>query len=162
MVIKSGNAILLLRYNNYKKTDFIEEHNKVTAENGYVWLLKTGRKLVEKNLQKVMDESSVLLLKAPKSSGGRLFYARIIEYRYGKQEQEKKSPEYYKELVDDDKLWQIDSLEGTWFKISKIEALDETIMDKLVLISNGKKVSEVIGSTISSSLYICGKEDVTL
>lgn len=36
MVVDAGKCALLMRYNNYKGTDFIEEHNKVVSVNGYV------------------------------------------------------------------------------------------------------------------------------
>lgn len=28
-------------------------------------------------------------------------------------------PDYYHEMIDDEKLWMIDSLAGTWFKVDK-------------------------------------------
>ena len=162
MVVDAGKSALLLRYNNYKGTDFIEEHNKVVSVNGYVWMLKAGRKLVENKLNKIMGESALLILKAPKSSGGDYYYAQIAGYRYGGQLEKKESPSYYEKLVDDEKLWQIDSLDGTWLKIGEIKPLAKTVVDELKLVSNNKSVMDVINSTMSSSLYVCSDKRITL
>ena len=162
MVIEAGKVMLLLRYNNYKKTDFIEEHNKVSRKNGYVWMLKAGRKLVENKLKNVMEESSIIILKAPKNAGGEYYFTELLEFRYGKQQEKNDSPEYYASLVDDERLWQIDSLDGTWLKIGKIRPLNKQIVDELKLISNDKMVQEVVSSTMSSTLYVCVDKDITL
>lgn len=160
MVIEAHKAAFLIRYNNYKKTDFIEEHNKVVDENGYVWMLKAGRKLVESKLSKVFNDTAMLILKAPKSAGGNYYYTQIFDYRFGKLEADMKSPEYYNKLVDDEKIWQIDSLEGTWLKISRIQRLSNEIAKEFKLISNNKYIDDVIGSTMSATLYI--QSDKTL
>ena len=154
MVIKAGKTLLLIRYNNYKKTDFIDEHNMVVGENGYTWMLKTGRKLMEKKLTKVIEESAILILKAPKGSGGGYYYTEIMDFYYGKQKYDNKFPEYYYELVEDENLWQVDSLDGTWIKIGQIKPLDKDIAENFRLVSNRKTVFDIVNSTMSSTLYV--------
>ena len=162
MVIRAGDTILLIRYNNYKKMDFIEEHNKIAKENNYVWMLKAGRKLVKKKLDKVKNESSIVILKAPKNVGGQYYYAKIIDYQYGEREKDGFSPDYYSNLVDDEKLWQIVSLDGTWLKLGEIKPLKSEFVDSFSLLSNGKDVKEVISSTMSSTLYITSNKDIII
>lgn len=162
MVIEANKAVLLIRYNNYKKTDFILEHNKIVSDKGYVWMLKAGRKLVESKLLKVINETGVVILKAPKNSGGNYYYAKIQDYRFGIQSRDMISPDYYKILVDDESLWQIESLDGTWLKIGEIKPLSINVIERFKLISNGKKVDDVIRSTMSSTLYIQNDRDTTL
>ena len=162
MKVEAGKAVLLIRYNNYKKTNFIEEHNKIACSKGYVWMLKAGRKLVESKLSKIKNESSLLILKAPKGDGGEYYYSEIMEFRYGDQIQKDESPEYYGKLVGDEKLWQIESLDGTWLKLHAIKPLDEDIVEKFKLLSNKKKLIDVIGSTMSSAMYVYSDEDITL
>lgn len=162
MVVEAGKCALLIRYNNYKKTNFIEEHNKVVSTNGYVWMLKAGRRLVDKKIEKVINESALLILKAPKSFGGEYHYAEVLDFRYGEQEKKGESPAYYKNIVDDEQLWQIESLTGTWLKIGAIKPLDKSKAEEFRLLSNGKRVVDVINSTMSSSLYVCSDKKITL
>ena len=162
MVVQAGKAALLLRYSDYRNTEFIQEHNKIVSKQGYVWLLKAGRRLVENKLAKVKKESSLIILKAPKGKGGDYYYAEILDYRYGRQINEGESPEYYKNLPGDEKLWQIESLDGTWIKIGQINPICKELMDKFVLLSNEKSVVDVINSTMSAVLYIWCKEEMTL
>lgn len=162
MVIEAGKSALLIRYNNYKKTNFIEEHNKVVETNGCVWMLKAGRRLVDKKIDKVINESALLILKAPKSSGGEYYYAEVLDFRYGDREKKEDSPAYYENLVEDERLWQIESLTGTWLKVGEIKPLKKSVIEKLRLLSNGKRVVDVINSTMSSSLYVCSDKKITL
>jgi hypothetical protein len=154
VIIEKNKAVLLFRYNNYKKTDFIEEHNNAADENGYVWMLKAGRKLIEAKLCQVKDESGIMILKAPKNAGGNYYCAQIFNYWFGSPNKSMNFPVYYEELIDDERLWQIESLDGTWLKIGKITALSSETVQELRLISNNKKIEDVIGSTMSSTLYV--------
>lgn len=162
MVVEAGKCSLLIRYNNYKKTNFIEEHNKVVSVNGFVWMLKAGRRLVDSKVSKVINETALLILKAPKSSGGDYYYAEVLDFRYGDQENKEESPDYYENLVEDERLWQIDSLTGTWLKIGAIKSLDKSKAEEFKFLSNGKRVVDVINSTMSSSLYVCSDKKITL
>lgn len=162
MVVEAGKCILLIRYNNYKKTDFVEEHNKVVGTNGYVWMLKAGRRLVDNKINRVVNESALLVLKAPKSAGGEYYYAEIFDFRYGDQAKKEESPAYYKNLVEDEQLWQIESLTGTWLKIGAIKSVNKSKVEELKLLSNGKSVVDVINSTMSSSLYVYSDKKITL
>lgn len=162
MVVEAGKCALLIRYNNYKKTIFIEEHNIVVSANGYVWMLKAGRRLVDNKINRVINETALLILKAPKSSGGDYYYAELLDFRYGDQENKEESPAYYEKLVADERLWQIESLTGTWLKIGAIKPLDKSKAEEFRLLSNGKRVVDVINSTMSSSLYVCSDKKITL
>lgn len=160
MILKAEKTSLLLRINNYKNKDFIEEHNKIIQKYGYVWMLKAGRKLVQSKLDTVMNDSAVLILKAPKKTGGGYFYTSINEYCIGKERPDMIYPDYYKELIDDEVYWQVESLDGTWLKIGEIKSLPEEKVSKLKLLSNGKLVCDVVGTTMSATLYV--KSDVDL
>lgn len=162
MTIEANKAMLLIRYNNYKKTDFIEEHNKVIASNGYVWMLKTGKTIVEAKLKKVLEETDILLLRAPKKDGGKYYITNIEEYRYGDSEAGMKFPKYYKNLVEDEALWEIDSLSGTWLKIGPIREMPKEVVSKFQLISNNKNIEDVINSTRSATLYVISIKNVEL
>ena len=57
-------------------------------------------------------------------------------------------------MIDDANLWMVDSLDGTWFNIDCIELIPESYIDNLYLISNNKKVNEVIYKTRSATMYV--------
>ena len=53
MIIKNNTPMILFRYNNYKKKDFINEHKNVLNTNDYVWMLKLGKKSSIEKINKV-------------------------------------------------------------------------------------------------------------
>ena len=152
--IKQGADLLLLRYNDYKKYDFIEEHQKIIDEHGFTWIYKIGRSITKRKLKKVMNESGQLLLRSPKTKGGKIYISPILEYAYGMPKNDYVFPEYYQELVADDREWRMQSLEGSWLKIGTIEEVPIEESKKIRLISNGKPVLEVLDATMSSMLYV--------
>lgn len=153
-LIKKNSRMLLLRYSNYRKNDFIQEHISCINKDGHVWMLKTGKHLQLEKVRTVLGDDGFLILRAPKSAGGEYYFAHVIDIFNGEVKKEMIFPEYYKDLIMDDKFWMVDSLDGTWFKIDRIEKLPEEGVEKLRLISNGKTVEEVLNRTRSATLYI--------
>lgn len=43
----------------------------------------------------------------------------MIDAYNGEPKSDMEYPDYYHEMIDDEKLWMIDSLAGTWFKVDK-------------------------------------------
>lgn len=146
--------ILLLRYNNYKKVDFIDAHQSVIVENGFVWMLKIGRKLPVINLQSIVDGSRKIILKAPKKFGGKYYKVDLLDFYNGDALDDFCYPEYYREMLEDDSVWMMDSLSGTWLKVKNFIQLSDNDISKLRLLSNNKLVEDVIKSTRSTVLYV--------
>ena len=42
-MIENDTLMLLFRFSNYKKYNFIEEHKVFLKEKGYVWMMKMGK-----------------------------------------------------------------------------------------------------------------------
>ena len=47
MILKANSKVLVLRFNNYKKWNFIEEHTRILNSTKYVWILKAGKYIKE-------------------------------------------------------------------------------------------------------------------
>ena len=66
--------MLVIRFLTVRRVDFISEHQKIIQKNGSVWMLKTGKQILDVSLKEVLDSGGNLILKAPKAEGGELFY----------------------------------------------------------------------------------------
>lgn len=162
MVIQSNQYMLLLRYNNYGNTDFINEHKSVIDKNGFTWVLKIGKEIPNQKLNRVLEEGGVLFFRAPKASGGTYHIAKVEDYAYGKAPKDNIFPEYYHQMENDRKMWQLVNLQGTWLRISTIDPLPEGMESALRLVSNSKMVSEVVTSTRSSVLYVTSDRELLI
>lgn len=158
--IKSNTHLLLLRFNNYKKYSFLDEHLRYVKDDGSVWMLKIGRKIPEAKIQDVLNQGGILILKEPKIDGGKYYVAHIKEYLYGAATYEMSFPEYYYEMADDEMIWNMEEgLFGTWLHVDQIEPLPKDFVPNLKLLSNGKDVEDVLSHTMSSMMYIQSKQD---
>lgn len=146
--------MLLLRYSSYKKYDFIQEHQNIIKRYGSVWMMKVGKNIPENKLQTMYKNGGDLILRSPKSEGCKFYKASIKSFYSGKSKSDMKYPEYYKEMLDDEDLWFLESLTGTWFEVERIEEMAIEEAETLVLISNGKRAIDVLANTRSSMIYV--------
>lgn len=162
MIITQKKKMLLLRFSNYKHFDFVSEHKKVLSENGYVWMLKIGKRIPDKRLTEVFNEPSALILKAPKDAGGK-YYVAVVERTVNSSPTDGMVyPAYYNELIDDENMWIADSLDGTWFCIVSMEQLPDEMVSHLRLSSNDKAVEDVLSKTRSATVYVYSEDDIEL
>lgn len=162
MFMKANKKMMVLRVNQYKSYDVINEHNKILAEKGYVWILKMGKPIPEKAIKGVIDESGILILKMPKSNGGDFYYAKLIECHNGDPEIDYIYPSYYNEMVETPNYDHDYSLCGSWLKISEIKELPLEAVKRLVLINTGNSLIDVVNSTRTSFMYVRCEEDINL
>lgn len=153
MTIKQQTKMLLFRYNNYRKTNFIEEHKKVIDENGYVWMLKIGKKSSMEKLNKILSDGGFLVLRAPKADGSTSYLARFTEISECMPD-DAAYPEYYDDFIDGEGSFDFDISSEQWFKLESIKELKEKEADKLILEKTGKKVDAVIGTTRTAVMFI--------
>lgn len=142
--------LLVIRFLTFGKYDFVNEHQNLLKEQGAVWVLKTGKNIPDKALEEIAANGGQVIFKAPKATGGKYYYGHFVEYRQGLPEKNMAYPDYYHLLPDG---YDRAALDGTWLKIDSLLALEESKVEKLLLSSNGKKVSEVIGQTRTSVMY---------
>ena len=67
MIIDKDTEMLLFRFSNYKRYLFIEEHISILHDNGYVWMLKLGRRSNINKIKSISDNGGWLILREPKS-----------------------------------------------------------------------------------------------
>ena len=146
--------ILLLRYNRYKRSNFIEAHQRIINEKGFAWMLKIGKRLPAISLQSILDGSKTVILKAPKGDGGQFYKLDLLDFHNGDALSDFCYPEYYKEMVEDEDVWMLDSLAGTWLKVKNIIQLSDADINKLRLVSNDKLAKDVLNRTRSAVLYV--------
>lgn len=148
------DCMLLLRFSNYKKYDFIEEHMKLIKNEGYVWLMKAGRRLPQDKIAELYRNGGTLILRGSKSAGAKFYKLTVEEYMDGRITKDFSYPEYYEEMITDDSFWFMESLTGSWFKIISIVEMNDEEKQQLVLVSNGKKAEDVLNKSMSSILYV--------
>ena len=153
-MIEAKKKCLLLRFGNYREYDFINEHKEVIRKYGYVWMLKVGKCIPQSRLDEVFDENRALLLKAPKSIGGKYYHAEVDDYYRGEPRMDMPYPPYYSKMLSDEVWWNVDSLYGTWLRITAISELGKENIEHLYLFSNKKPVESVLSSTRTSTLYV--------
>ncbi len=151
MKINKDAKILVLRFNNYKKYKFIDEHSKILESNKSVWLLKGGKAINSKTMDNILSEGGHIILKEPKKDGGKYYYVHAREFYNGKNKETFAFPCYYNEMIDDYNCIYMEKLEGTWINIDFIKEFNG--VKNLKLISNGKNVEDIIASTRSSLIY---------
>lgn len=142
--------ILVLRFSDYKKYDFIQEHRNIIEREGATWFLKLGKPVPQKTLEEILAGSKGLILKAPKVQGGKYFYCKMLDAQNTKPNSVMVYPDYYHELMED-MFWF--SFEGTWIKVDGFRELKDDEISKLRLVSNDRLLSEVLQQTRTTMLY---------
>jgi|GEM_PF-2017642 hypothetical protein len=154
MKISKGKEILVLRFNNYKSWNFIEEHQKLIEANGDVWILKGGRPITATRINEIMEDGvGFLVLKEPKKDGGNYYIASIDKIVTDDPTPGMKYPSYYNDMLYDYDCLAIESLYGTWIHIKEIVPLSNEVIKHLHLLSNNKLLDPVLSSTRSSMLF---------
>ena len=160
MFIGRNQKLLLLRYNEYRKYDFMKEHGEILKKNGCVWLLKVGKPLPEKSMDSIMESGGWIVFRGPKARGGKLYIAHCREYFNGLPNEKMKYPQYYEEMIDDEDTWFVDDLHGTWLCIDYLAEKTSEISKHLFLLSNQKSAIDVLNVTRSSVMYVFSDVDV--
>ncbi len=117
-------------------------------------MLKIGKMIPESKLSELYHDGGYLILRSPKSDGGKYYLLTIKSAFNGATNGQMLFPEYYKEMLEDDNVWLMDDMTGTWFEVSRIKELSKEYSSHLTLVSNGKKVEDVLNSTRSSMIYV--------
>lgn len=154
MIISPQQQGLLMRFSNYKRYSFIDELNRSIMKVGSGWFLKTGKTIPQAKLQPIIQNGGFFILKAPKADGDDYYIAHITESFNGSPKSEMIYPSYYDDMVEDDNLWMMDSLEGTWLKTDYVGRMRIEDIKHLYLCSNKKPADVVAHSTRSSTMYI--------
>lgn len=154
MVIDVNTKMLLFRFSNYGKYSFINEHRKILNDNGYVWMLKLGKRSSIEKIMTIIKNGGWLVLRSPKACGGTSYLAK-----FSKISEEEPSdamyPKYYNEILTDcnEEFYNPNAV-YQWFKLDRIEELSEENAETLVISQTRKKVNEVIRTTRTAVMFI--------
>lgn len=159
MIIKANIPILVIRYSQINNISFIEEHEKIINENRFTWMLKTGKKIPDSSLDKVKDNGGFIILKAPKGVGGKFYVAHVLECNNGMPKSEYIYPNYYNNITSD---FLAEPLDGTWFKVEKLEQLPLEKAENLLLCKNKKRIIDVIAITRTAVLYSYFQDEIEI
>lgn len=154
MTIEKNTEMVLFRFNNYKKHSFIDEHQDVLEKDGHVWMLKFGRKTDYKKLQLIIRSGGWLVLRAPKSDGGKSYLAQFTDVQeYDPADMS--FPAYYKELFEttDDRFYFKES-SRQWFRLVSLKPLHNVEAASFVISKTGKKVEDVVKATRTAVMFV--------
>lgn len=153
MIYEKDTTAIVLRVNNYKGYNFIDEHKNVLNKNGKVTLLKLGRVLAVKSIETVKNSGGFIILKEPKASGGKYYLGKITDIAVGERKPEYLFPEYYLEIEDYEA-----PLIGTWITIEALAMIPEDYTLYFELDKGGKKMVDIVNCTRSPILFVhCNK-----
>ena len=161
-MIKANALILVMRVNDYKDHQFFKDHDCVMKDVGYVWMLKVGKRIPELRMQDVLKGGGHVIFRGSKASGGKYYYAHVEEVKYGTPDVSMVFPEYYCSMVSDPSLWTLDSLDGTWLKLTSLQEMRSELIQNIKLISNGKSVDEAMKSSMTSFVYAKSTQDLVV
>lgn len=138
MRLEAGSKIFVLRYNENYITDAMEIHSDKCKENGKCWYGKAGKKPNMRKLKEFMGNGINMI-----------FYNKNKTYvcKLNDVSEEKPNsgyPDYY-----NNSMWRPSS----WYLITELTRIDKDILNKLVVVSTGKKMSETINSSMTSFYF---------
>lgn len=155
MIIEKDTDMLLFRYSNYKRNDFISEHHKILTDEGFVWMLKLGKRSSIEKLRSIKDSGGWLLLRAPKAEGSKSYVARFIEISEEEPE-DMCYPAYYNDILDgiEDNYMFLSEPAYQWFKLVLLEPMQEEDAEKIVVSKSKKKLDDVISTTRTAVMFV--------
>lgn len=155
MVIPEKSELLLFRYSNYGKHLFLNEHQKILARSGHVWMLKIGRKTNKEKIRRVSESGAWMVLRSPKADGSQSFISHFSNCSENEPD-DQCFPEYYNELIHsrNENLDFYNKPSFLWFRIESIFLLPKSETTKLIVSVNGKSVDNVIATTRTAFMFI--------
>ncbi len=127
----------------------IAEHEKMIKQYGYVWYGKFGAKVSEKVRSEIMaiDDRRVLLIH---SGTSKRYWLHVDDISYETPELSG-IPKYYRDIAGTVK---------TWFRVTRIEKADKSVMAKCIVSSSGSPLSAVSRHSMSPYFIIDYDEGV--
>lgn len=158
MVIKENTNMLLFRFRDFGKYDFIDTHREFIEKNGYVWLLKIGKKTSSERLSEIQREGGWMILRSPKADGGKSYVVKFVSFTE-ETPNDGMFPEYYEEVINSEDFWEATC---QWFKIDRIISLSDEFSKTLVMAKTQKPIDEVIGATRTAVMFVKNVSPITI
>lgn len=147
MRLETGSRVFVLRYNENYISDAMEIHNDICKKSGSCWYGKAGKKPDMRKLQEFIGNGIYMI-----------FYNREKTYicnliAVSGEKPSSGYPEYY-----DISMWKPSS----WYLITNLMRIDKDILNKLIVQSTGKKMSDTINSSMTSFYFTQAINDIEL
>lgn len=147
MRVEAGSKIFVLRYNENYIADAMEIHRDKCKENGNCWYGKAGKKPNMSKLKEFMGNGINMIF----YNKNKTYVCKLIDVS------EKKPssgyPDYY-----NNSMWRPNS----WYLITELTRVDKDILNKLVVLSTGKKMSDTINSSMTSFYFTQAMDTIVL
>ena len=150
MVIKENTNMLLFRFRDFGKYNFIETHREFIEKNGHVWLLKIGKKTSSEKIAEILQEGGWMILRSPKADGSKSYVVKFVDYSE-KTPEDGMFPNYYEEVLNSEDFWEATC---QWFMIDRIISLCDESAKTLVMAKTEKPIEEVIGATRTAVMFV--------
>lgn len=160
MIIKKDSRFLFIKLLDYKEYNFVEEHQKVINKEGYVWVLKLGRKINKKMMEELKDFNGDIIFKSSKRNGNKYYYCHVVNE--AKVNKNPLVPQYYLELLDYEGYTLDDALEnGDWFKIDSIKEIPDNMIKNIKSIRSGNDLT-ISSKARSPYVYMTNTENIQI
>ena len=158
MIIEADKRLLLFRFSNYRRTDFLKEHSEIIDKFGYTWMLKAGKRSSNQKISGVMADGGILILRSPTGDGGKFYAAACSEFTEQSPDDGEPFPAYYTDYIRD--LYDIPSFQ--WFKVKKLYAIADDQLDKIVLHLTREKIVDVLKTTRTAVMFVDSTDTIEL
>lgn len=144
--LEHGQSLLVLRFSLSIKKDIIELHQQMLDKNGYVWYGKLGTVTSPKIVAETFVAKKPALLLYSK---GKAYLCGVSEITGNKPQGG--YPRYY----DDEYIFP-----GCYYKLTSIDEVDEEILDKLIVRSSKRFLSDTLSRQCTSSCFFVSYEEI--
>lgn len=161
MIIEKGTPCLYIKITNYDKKNYVIEHKNALEKKGYVWLLKMGQKVKESFLKEIIKKDGVLILKSSPKNGNKFYLCKFDSFKV---DDTLYFPDYYNEILRN-LYCSLDELkeEASWFRLTRIEEVDNDIIKKFSTISTKKDLYTVaLRAKQLSQMYVEANEKIII
>ena len=159
MHVQKDDLLIVLRCSSFQKHSFIDEHNEIIKAKGSTWILKFGKEITNQALKKLMSHGAHVLFRLSKREGGEIYYSKIQECWNGRAKEGMEFPPYYYKAAE---CFEMDTIQGTWLKVSNIERVPQEYFPLFKLASNNRDLVAVLNETRTSviNVYCAGNIDI--
>lgn len=155
MIVEKGRKLVVFRYKPYMNYDFVSAHKECISKYGNVWILKIGKQISSATMEYMCDDKRGLILRSPKSHGGKMYFCQCSAYKFGEPTKEMKYPTYYSEIRNSE-----GTLGGSWIQITSIYELNKEAEKALRLDSNDRILSDVLQETRTVIMKVYAEKDI--
>lgn len=138
MRLEAGSKVFVLRYNENYIVDAMRIHSEKCKENGNCWYGKAGKKPNMSKLKEFMGNGINMIF----YNKNKTYVCKLIDVS-----EDKPScgyPDCY-----NNSMWSPNS----WYLVTELMGVEKDILNKLVVLSTGKKMSDTINSSMTSFYF---------